>query len=316
MMRPDHEAEVIRRNNAAARVNPDIIVLAGLPEDSRKVLADRLPTKLIQLVTGSSDVAGLPLSGAPLKTPSLVWGRDRLGIGLLKALRARTSIEFSDQPSPKVTVPTKYGHLVVCEEGEELSEVIAANYAFALGAGLCLIPEVDKSKSEAILENFYSLYEQGAAGSPTEVLERLNGQLLELCGPLPIPPSGSMTFITGRLPYGNAFTEVPSTHLFKYPDLGLSVINGFAAEQPRTYGVNVATLVDPETTQAPEIAAAARLLPARGIFVRGYSGRVANVTDIRRMIELFPYDLLIVATHCGDAPGYRWTYEFKDFGRS
>jgi hypothetical protein len=30
------------------------------------------------------------------------------------------------------------------------------------------------------------------------------------------------------------------------------------------------------------------------------------------MVELFPYDLLLIATHCGDAPGYRWTYEFKD----
>jgi hypothetical protein len=30
------------------------------------------------------------------------------------------------------------------------------------------------------------------------------------------------------------------------------------------------------------------------------------------MIELFPYDLLIIATHCGDVSGYRWTYEFID----
>ena len=30
------------------------------------------------------------------------------------------------------------------------------------------------------------------------------------------------------------------------------------------------------------------------------------------MVELYPYDLLIFATHCGDASGYRWTYEFRD----
>jgi hypothetical protein len=30
------------------------------------------------------------------------------------------------------------------------------------------------------------------------------------------------------------------------------------------------------------------------------------------MIELFPYDLLLIATHCGDSDGYRWTYEFID----
>jgi hypothetical protein len=30
------------------------------------------------------------------------------------------------------------------------------------------------------------------------------------------------------------------------------------------------------------------------------------------MLEHFPYDLLIIATHCGDSSGYRWTYEFTD----
>lgn len=30
------------------------------------------------------------------------------------------------------------------------------------------------------------------------------------------------------------------------------------------------------------------------------------------MMDLFPYDLLIFATHCGDASGYRWTYKFTD----
>ena len=33
---------------------------------------------------------------------------------------------------------------------------------------------------------------------------------------------------------------------------------------------------------------------------------------VSEMVELFPYDLLIFATHCGDAPGYRWTFEYRD----
>jgi len=30
------------------------------------------------------------------------------------------------------------------------------------------------------------------------------------------------------------------------------------------------------------------------------------------MMELLPYDLMIIATHCGDVDGFRWTYEFTD----
>jgi hypothetical protein len=29
-------------------------------------------------------------------------------------------------------------------------------------------------------------------------------------------------------------------------------------------------------------------------------------------ISLFPYDLLLISTHCGDAPGWRFTYKFID----
>jgi hypothetical protein len=241
-----------------------------------------------------------------------VWGRDRIGIGLLKAMRLRTTLGFTDSPSPIEHVSSKSGHLVVCEEGDDLAQVIAANYAFALRAGLHLIPEVESAVSEEILENFYSLYDDAQRGSQSETLERLKTELRSLCGPLPLPPLGSVTFVTGRLPYGFAFPEAPSTHLFKYPDLGISVVNSFAAERPKSRGCGVAVLVDPETTPAPDVEVAERLLPAKGCFVRGYIGRGATVRAVAEMVELFPYDLLIIATHCGDTPGYRWTYEFKD----
>ena len=118
--------------------------------------------------------------------------------------------------------------------------------------------------------------------------------------------------ITGGLPLGFSVPEVPSTHLFKYPDLGIAMINGFAAEQPDRPGVGFVALVDPETTEAREIAAAERLLPPRGAFIRTYYGPGANVRDVTTMMELLPYDLMIIATHCGDVDGFRWTYEYTD----
>ena len=89
--------------------------------------------------------------------------------------------------------------------------------------------------------------------SQREELERLQRHLRGLCGSIPIPEGGSLTFISRHLPYGFAFAEVPSTHLFTYPDLGIAVINGLAAGQPRSRGVDVAVLVDPEAN-APEMA--------------------------------------------------------------
>ncbi len=71
-------------------------------------------------------------------------------------------------------------------------------------------------------------------------------------------------------------------------------------------------LVDPGTTPAPEIQTAIDSLEPRRAFIRVYQDRAANVRDVSAMMEHFPYDLLIIATHCGDSDGYRWTYEFTD----
>ena len=74
----------------------------------------------------------------------------------------------------------------------------------------------------------------------------------------------------------------------------------------------VVVLVDPGTTPAPEIQAAVDLLGPRGAFIRVYQDRAANVRHVSEMLEHFPYDVLIIATHCGDSSGNRWTHEFTD----
>ncbi len=247
--------------------------------------------------------------GATRRSP-LVWGRDRVGVGLLTALWAKTTIEFSDEPSPLTDVPARSGHLVVCDAGDELSQVIAANYAFGLDAGLWLSPHVPREKVEEVLEEFYA--SQGQSVSQTEIFQQLKQKLRDLCGRVPVPDNGSLTFVTSGLPFGFGFSECPSTHLFNYPDLGIAIVNGFAGEQPSTRGVGTCVLVDPEVTPAPEIEDVIKILKPRGVFLRGYQGRAANVRWVSDAIERFPYDLLLIATHCGDVSGSRWTYEFKD----
>jgi len=307
--RPDASAEVVRRNNAAARAGAKVILLAGLPAQSIAEFKQKYPTYDFAIVSNLEDLAQISDAPATTKEP-LLWGCDRLGVGLLTALRAGSSIVFEEIASPDHDVPTESGHLVVCEQGEELSEVIAANYAFAIGAGLCLIPEVQEKKSKALLEDLYSLLE--TSGSPTERLEEVKRDLRTLCGQLPIENINSITFVSAKLPFGFAYSELPSTHLFAYPDLGIAIINGFSAEQPETRGVNIAILVDPETTEAPEINDAAAVLAAKDTFVRVYRGAQADVASISSAMEHFPYDFLFFATHCGDASGYLWTYDFQD----
>jgi hypothetical protein len=308
MTRDDSDGEVVRRNNALARLNAKRVILTGLPADATAAMLSKLPRQCAILCSPAEATAMAPAERRAREP--LRWGRDGIGVGLLKALYEGRLIAFDEEPSPAPAPPGRSDHLVVCEAGEPLSEVIAANYAYALGAGLCIIPKVDDAEASSLLEAYYSIEDLG--GAQAEVRQRLKFRLRELCGGLSVPRGGSITFFTRKAPFGAAFPELPSTHLFTYPDLGISVVNGFAAEQPGTRGVNVAVLVDPEKTRAPEIGAAAEILPRRKMLVRCYPGRSASVRSVTDMVDLYPYDLLIFATHCGDAAGYRRTYRFTD----
>lgn len=312
LQRPDHHIEIIRRHNAVGRSRARSIYATGLSDESFAAMSKSLSTNnKAMLHRVSSEENASAFENASAKNGTLTWARDRIGIGVLKALRENKAIRFTDEASPDEGISSLNGHVVVCEDGEELSQVIAASYAFALGAGLVIIPGITRDRAEDILDSFYTVYDRIGGELPADAQTRLAGELMARCGSLPIPDNGSVTFI-GKLPYGFAYPEIPTTHLFDYPDLGCAVVNGFAAEQPGNPGIGVVTLVDPGTTPAPEIEAAIQLLTPRGSFIRVYESNNADVRNVSEMLEHFPYDLLIIATHCGDSNGYRWTYEFDD----
>lgn len=307
MGRPDNDNEAVRRNNAIARAGVRRITLGALDPEQEAAMRALLPASSVGSVA-AEDVEAFYQTKPD--RPQLRWGRTQIGVGLLEALRTGRLIRFDDDPSPANPLkPAR--HLVVCEAGDDLSEVIAANYAFALDAELVIVPEVTKATAEAITEELYSIYDSRDMGL-TEAFAEVSDRVRGLCPGVVVPEGGSITFFTSHIPFGLAFSEVPTTHLKTYPDLGLAILNGLSAEQGDRAGVRCAVLVDPGKTPASEIEAAAASLAKRRIFVRTYPGSTATVRNVTDLVELFPYDFLLFATHCGDADGYRFTYEFSD----
>lgn len=201
--------------------------------------------------------------------------------------------------------------MVICESGDDHAQVIAANYAYSLGAGLLIINSLDKDEAASICEEFYGANERQDV-SPSEVLKQLQKRLRESVGEIPISGVTGITFISNEVPYGFAFPELPTTHLFSYPDLGISMINAIAAEQKNSPPMRVAAVIDPQTLPSTEVEEVAINLADRGMLVRGYRGHMASVSNVSKMLEFLPYDFLLIATHCGDAKGWRETYEFND----
>jgi len=181
MQRSDRHIEILRRHNAAGRARAKIVYMAGLPDDAFRELGQSLKRDRVTChrIFSSSDISHTV--SADSNREVMGWGRDRIGVGLLKALRAGKGIDFEERTSTYEWISSKTGHLVVCEEGEEISEVIAANYAFALDAGLFLIPKIEADRTEQLLEGFYKLQDRSEI-PPAEIQAQLRQELLELCG--------------------------------------------------------------------------------------------------------------------------------------
>lgn len=311
MTRPDADGEIVRRNNVAARLQPTRIVLAGLSAEACDQFVGRFPAKKTLKISSLGELIAAGVVNAVAKNQTFTWGRNNIGVGLLLALRAKKLITFTDDSTPQSVVASQSGHLVVCEQGDQLAQVIAANYAFSLGAGFCLIPEMSEEETDVILDQLYGLYDHHEE-SPTDVLQAVRQSLRSHAANVSLAGIRSITFVTQKLPWGFAFPEVPTTHLFAYPDLGTCIASGLQAEQRGSPGIRVAMLIDPGEVNAGEIDAAVDALRSRSVFIRGVCSRAATVYEVTRAVELYPYDLLLVSTHCGDASGWRWTYEYTD----
>lgn len=311
LTRSDAHAEVIRRTNAISTTQVSKVVIAGGSDEVVASFNGRIPPSFVKRVDTLTDAslapAGIRLKqGAPIRTR-----RDCIGPGLLQALRAKCQLEFDDEAAPVRYVPPSSAHMVVCEDEDRLSQVIAANYAFAIGAGLQLIPSPTEPFVDEVNERFYSAASD-EFGSTTNKLEYLALHLRQYLKGLNLAGVQSMTFITSGVPWGFAVQEMPTTHLFVYPDLGISIIHGLAGSMNQGRPLRLIAMVDPGQVQSQEVVMANRCLIERGPVVMAFRNNLANVRSVSHMLDLVPYDLLFIATHCGDVKGRRETYRFLD----
>jgi len=202
-------------------------------------------------------------------------------------------------------------HLVVFEDGDDLSSVIAANYAFSIDAGLAIIPKVPDEDAESLIESFFTLYSD--AGEPiSEKIDSLRLKIRALARDLSLERVQCITFITAKIPWGFAFPEIPTTHFFLYPDMGLLIANGIIAEQPNYPGIRSSLLIEPGEYSGSETEIIVKRLRNRKSEVILLTQERAKVYVVDHMINFFPFDFLFIAAHAAEVSGDRLTYQFKD----
>lgn len=310
MSRPDASNEVIRRTNALVKVRPRRILLAELPQSAMQAMSVGWSPEMAVSVS-TVEAAGQALKGLTnVPSEKMPWCDNNLGVGLLLARRAKKQLQTSIKPSSNTTfVPGSRSLLVVCEDGEELAQISASCFAFATGGAFLVIPHLMPDERDEWLEELYALESGGDVSSR---FANIRGRVRARLPTFEFGNYKQVLFVTSGFPWGIAVNECATTHMYNYPDFGRSMVEGLCAAQNASRSARNALLIDPAKVEGSEIQAIAKTLANNGTLVRVQAGPRATAHRIQTLIDTLPFDIIVLSTHAGDAPGERATYEYID----
>ncbi len=305
--REDADNEVVRRRNALVLTEASQILIGGVSAEAAASMTEGWPR-----CARHNSYADLKecVVERDLSAGALHWGKENLGVGLYQARLARQELIVDLEVSPRTSLVERGHHLlVVFEQGDDLSEVIASNIAFASDASFATIPELSEDLHREWIEDIYELGEGGEVNARFDTIverarQHING--LNLDG------YESILFVTAGFPWGVTVPQTPVTHMYRYPDFGRASVEGIWASQGRQRSSRTALLVDPGAVESAEMPDVARSLAQRGALVRRVTGREATPMRVQLLMDLVPHDVIVISSHSGDAQGHRLTYEFPD----
>jgi hypothetical protein len=311
MGRPDFDNEAIRRVNTVAKQQPTRVLLAGLSAEATGVLTQKLPERLLATVSDRQQAAEALRGLAAARERELCWPSSNLGVGLLLARQSNSSlvIDRAAPPRPEILVANGTHALVVCETGEELSRVIAANLAYSINASFLMMPEADKRQRREWLEQLYLIGSREQVVTFEEIAAVIRAALPNevTCGRYT-----EIVFVSSEVPWGVAVPECPTSHIYAYPDLGRFVADGIWVGNTPATSARTALLVSPGDVQAADIETMAASLGRNRTLIRRLAGTEANVHAVDMTTRAIPFDIIGIATHAGDCSGARVTYRYPD----
>lgn len=302
-----NSATIFQRTvNAIAEARLERIVLAGVATETAAMYSHRVPNGVLEQVEKASD-----LIASNATNEVLHWGKGNLGIGLLSAKQSGRRLVPDLQVTPDVKrISGTTGHFVICEDGPDLLPIIAANYAFAIGAGLQMVDPWDRVEASRIEEQFMAAgTTEGQFGSS----EELRLHLARMAPEIELEGVNLITFFT-RVPWGFVFGYIPSCHMPPNDISSLTILDAINVESRSARGTRSALLVDPAQVDSQDIGIAAKHLLRQGTFLRYLRDERATVAEVACHVQYFPHDFLLFSSHAGEAPGEQLVFRFVDSG--
>ena len=292
MQRPDADREIVTLVNSMRRVGAQKIIYSNVDESVPDWIANYLdiPYAIFDNITELGDQAA---------------DIQEFADSMIAADAAQKLYErCASSSSPKRLA-------VFIVNTNEVDSVIAANYAIARNADFYTINTPD-DLAGLIVERLNNISAPNVVVDVRKIdMRQLKEDLEGYLPSIDLSTYAKILFISNGIPFGITAPSVPTAHLPKLK-LGISIANNlgeYVVALNQKHAFNGTILINREiNTQKEEEAMSAALLRTQGL-VKTKSMYHAKLSELE--VEIFPYDVLYVATHGSQVVAERCTYNFR-----
>lgn len=285
--------------------NPTII-LGGLSEEQKSYLTFLDDFACIEIDT-VEDVESY-LSGFSYDKNNVISVRsDEVLCGLYGALKSNSVLKIDENAeSLNINLGNSEG-LIVVEDTNTASSVIATNYAVAINASIRYVDAFEEGTTNKVLY----LIEDWKKGN-TSSYKELEAILYPRIENINFPDFEFGTFFTEGVPYSLFLKNViPFTYVNLHLHVDLFIFNNIYKENQDSLGSSV--IFSPlEFGYNEETSFVINQFEKANYHLTNLIGEHANSYNLHKFIQDYPYDLLHICTHGGEVPGYTVTRKFYD----
>ena len=311
IVRPDASNEAIKINNALAQVQPNKIIYGKLENEATELLNRRFAKQLVREVNSLPKLSQESNKKLSSLKGELKWGFKNLGVGLLKALKQGKSLVLDENLEQTTNFFRGNSRLlIVAEDRADITSIIIANYAFAFDASLLFINSPTRNFIDNLNDQFFRIYEPGIIVN--EELTKLKRRIIDLMPEIDLSEFYCITFFTGGIPYGYAYSELPTSHIYNFPMLGANLCNYIAIEQNNNSVSKVGLIIDPGDFEKSESSIFIEKLSSKNTIVRLLANNEATVNNAGLSLAAYPADIILISSHADEVKGYRVTYNYYD----
>jgi hypothetical protein len=274
-------------NNALARIQPKVILLLGLTETEQGYLRALLPSKMLTVINGIEEIRRL----LPFEQPhdSIACRPSQIIEGLLHAKFSRKSL-IVDGSAPLLSPKHLHagGGILVIENGGNVDDVSAINYAFAVNADVVLVPSIERQE----IRDLPRIIDAWSKDNSHHAYNKVKRTISKRLRGIDFPRYSFATFFTRGFPYGFIVDNLVEEH------------------DPMTF--DSALLFSPQLFPIEETDEILKILDNNSFTVKALLGKDATVTHLSNYGGFYPFDIMHICAHGGETNGYFVIQQFTD----